>query len=84
MCLLFCWLQCFSALVHEDDGVDVLTMGCMGQPESAELNCHVGSKTSVAILCCRDLDFCNERLVPEFRVDDSAVSSAGKDPFLII
>lgn len=57
-------------MVREDDGEDVLTMGCIGHQERAELNCHVGSKSFVAIECCNRVDFCNRNLEPRYTSDD--------------
>ena len=72
-----CYTQCFTAMVREDDGEDVLTMGCIGHLERAELNCHVGSKSFVAIKCCNVGDYCNRHLVPRYTSDGDALDSHG-------
>ena len=61
--------QCFAAMLSEDDegGDDVTTLGCLGDRESADLNCHVGSHPALSIKCCGGVDFCNRRLVPAYR-----------------
>lgn len=60
-------------MVRDDDGEDVLTMGCIGHQERAELNCHVGSKSFVAIECCNRGDYCNRNLVPRYATDGETV-----------
>ena len=77
------FLQCFTAMVRDDDGEDILTMGCIGQLERAELNCHVGSKSFVAIKCCNRGDYCNRNLVPRYTTDSiSSDASNGKIRFI--
>jgi len=67
------WLeQCFTAMVRDSDGLDVLTMGCIDDNQRAQLNCHVGSQPLVSIRCCNNASFCNRHLMPTYVTDDSA------------
>jgi len=72
MMMMLMMLQCFTAMVHDSDGHDVITMGCIEDSQRAQLNCHVGSQTYVAIKCCNNVSFCNRRLIPRYVTDNSA------------
>jgi len=59
-------------MVRDQDGHDVITMGCIDVSDRAQLNCHVGSQSYVAIECCNNASFCNRLLLPRYISDNSA------------
>ena len=59
-------------MVRDPDGHDVITMGCIDESQRAQLNCHVGSQSYVAIECCNNASFCNRLLLPRYVTDNSA------------
>ena len=65
-------MQCFTAMVRDSDGRDVITLGCIDEGQRAQLNCHVGSQAYVAIKCCNNASFCNRHLIPRYVTDNSA------------
>jgi len=61
-------------MMRDSDGRDIITMGCIDDNDRAQLNCHVGSQSYVAIQCCNNVSFCNRRLIPRYVTDNSAAA----------
>ncbi|ESN96502.1 hypothetical protein HELRODRAFT_107560 [Helobdella robusta] len=58
--------SCFSAVRKNlKSGRTVETYGCLKNEEQYKMNCHMGSKRYISILCCKVGDFCNKLLQPK-------------------